>query len=148
MMEITGDCSCYEESFAQKNDCEFLEGNVSKPIKVDKNTKACEIRVDLEVERRRTIRIWGQVKDCKGKPVKCALLKLVREIKRDCHTEFEGVAHGVTDCLGLYQFDVCVPDNSVPRRYRVLVSKQAMGNEITVGGARCKPCEDDCFCAK
>lgn len=154
MMEITSECSCYddcykdcyEDCYVQKSDCEYLEGNVSKPIEVNKNTRACEMRVDLEVERRRTIRLWGQVKDCKGRPVKCALLKLVREVNKRCNKEYEGVAHGVTDCLGLYQFDICVPDNSVTRKYRVLVTKQAVGKEMTVGGAECNPCHDNCYC--
>lgn len=127
-------------------DCEFIEGNVSKGITISKNTKPCEIRVDVKVKKRRTIRLWGQVKDCEGKPVKCALVKLVKEVKHDCRTEFQGVAHSITDCLGFYQFDVCIPENSVPVTFRVFVSKQASGKEIMIKKTECNPCKYSCDC--
>lgn len=133
-----------------KDTCEAVVGNSTKAIEIDKNTKVCEIRADLEVKKIRTIRLWGQVRDCDGNPVKCALVKLVKEVRKDCgDKELEGVAHGVTDCMGFYQFDICVPKTGVPTRFRVLVSKQAIGREIRIRKAVCDPCDKDaCDCIK
>ncbi|MCT4565388.1 MAG: hypothetical protein N4A68_13890 [Maledivibacter sp.] len=130
--------------------CESVVGNVTKAIEIDKNTKVCEIRADLEVKKIRTIRLWGQVRDCDGDPVKCALVKLVKLSKGDCKgKEYEGVAHGVTDCMGFYQFDICVPKSGKPSRFRVIVSKQAVGTEIKIKKAACDPCNgDSCDCVK
>lgn len=149
-MEVTEKaCGCGEEKCIPcHRSCEYIEGNVSKPIPINKSTKACEIRVDLEVQKRRSIRIWGQITDCKGDPVKCALVKLVKERHRDCKGRYEGVAHGVTDCLGFYQFDVCIPDDYDACKYRVFVSKQATGDEIRLDYAECDPCHDDCKCGQ
>ncbi|MBF8984566.1 hypothetical protein IZY60_13550 [Lutibacter sp. B2] len=148
MMEITGIDNCGGEVEVKCNECEYVQGNVSKKIEIDKHTKACEVRVDIEVQKIRSIRLWGQVKDCKGKPVKCALVKLVKLSKKGCKMEYEGVAHGVTDCLGFYQFDICIPHDDDKHKYRVFVSKQASGNEVVISETVCNPCEDDCFCVK
>lgn len=147
-MEITGIDTHCNDFCVKPDNCEFIEGNVTKSIPIDKHTKACEIRADIEVDKKRTIRLWGQVRDCKWKPVSCALVKLVREVKKGCKTEYEGVAHGVTDCLGFYQFDICIPDDDSAYNYRVFVSKQATGKEIIINKTLCNPCDDDCDCAR
>ena len=138
----------YGECEVRPSDCEYVEGNVSKSIDVDKNTKACEIRADIEVERRRTIRVWGQIRDCQGRPVNCAMVKLVREIMDCGKKRYEGIAHGITDCLGFYQFDICIPENGKVEKFRVFVSKQAVGEEIVIEGTECDPCHDSCQCVK
>lgn len=130
-------------------DCEFFEGNVSKTIEIGKNTSACEIKVDMEVEKRRTVRIWGQIKDCKGKPVRCAMVKLIREVVDCGKKKYVGVAHGVTDCLGFYQFDICVPEHcQSSEKYRVIASKQATGEEVEMSDSECNPCTDNCNCIR
>lgn len=134
----------YGECEVRPRDGEYVEGNVSKSIDVDKNTKACEIRVDIEVERRRTIRLWGQIRDCNGRPVKCAMVKLVREVMEYGKKRYEGIAHGITDCLGFYQFDICIPENGKIEKFRVFVSKQAVGEEIIVEGNEGDSCHDSC----
>ncbi|MCT4605593.1 MAG: hypothetical protein N4A64_05705 [Marinisporobacter sp.] len=146
MMEVTGMDNYCGDVAVKPDNCEYVEGNVSKRIEVDKHTKACEIRVDIEVAKRKTVRLWGQIKDCKGKPVPCALVKLVKEVKKGCKIEYEGVAHGITDCLGFYQFDLCVPDDDYVYKFRVFVSKQATGKEIVIKKAVCDPCDHPCSC--
>ena len=147
MIEVTGLETYDGDIHGKGDDCEYIEGNVSKRIEIDKHTKACEIRADLEVAKRKTIRIWGQIRDCKGKPVKCALIKLVKEVKKHCKTEYEGVAHTITDCLGFYQFDICAPKDHKSIKFRIIVSKQAIGKEIVIKKAACDPCDDPCPCA-
>ncbi|WP_409069571.1 hypothetical protein ACFLKB_08855 [Clostridium sp. FAM 1755] len=142
------DCGkCYEDTKTSVG--EFVVGNVTKEIEVSKNMQYSEARADLTVKKVRTLRVWGQVKDCDGEPVKNALLKLVREVKDDCgKIKYVGVAHGVTDCLGFYQFDICVPKECTPHVYRIFVSKQALGKEGYIKGNECDPCLDDFICAK
>lgn len=135
-------CGCHPSDRA----CDFIQGNITKPIEVSKHTKHCEIRADITVKKQRTIRIWGQVKDCNGKPVPCALVKLVKEVQKCNRREFEGVAHGVTDCLGFYQFDICIPDCYEKTRYRVLASKPATGKDLIIRELECEPCKNDCGC--
>lgn len=136
------------ECDVKTDSCEIIEGNVSKEIEISRNTKACEIRADIEVHRRKTVRVWGQVRDCNGEPVKCAMVKLVKEVIECGNVRYEGIAHGITDCLGFYQFDICAMENCRSEKYRVFVSKQAVGEEIIIYSSECNPCNDDCHCAK
>ncbi len=55
------DCDCDNSFDANKNYCEYIQGN-STDLHI--GPKDCEIRVDLRVNRKRSVRIWGQVKDC------------------------------------------------------------------------------------
>jgi hypothetical protein len=90
----------------------------------------------------------GQVKDCDGNPIRCALVKLVKEVKKGTKVEFQGIAHGITDCLGFYQFDICIPESNEKNKYRVIASKPALGEELSIETSACNPCKDPCQCAK
>ncbi len=142
--------SNYENSCSITNDrCEYVRGNVTEEIEVNKYTKACEIRADIQVKRVRGIRIWGRVIDCKNKPVKNALVKLVRAVVDECgKVRYKGIAHGTTDCLGFYQFEVCKPKKCVSAKYRIFVSKQALGKEIFKDETECDPCSEKIPCKK
>lgn len=136
----------YDDCPISKSNCEFIEGNVSRPIKIDPSKKICEIRADIIVNRKKSVRIWGQVKDCKGHPVQCALVKLVKKVVKCGKVEYEGVAHVVTDCLGFYQFDICVPTTS---EFLVIVSKPSVGGELELKpSTECNPCRDHCGCVR
>ncbi|MEG0229547.1 MAG: hypothetical protein RR640_02980, partial [Oscillospiraceae bacterium] len=76
-----------------------------------------EIRADVTVGERRAVRVWGQIRDCQGRPIGKALLKLVRKINSCGRERYIGVAHTVTDCEGFYQFDVCVDERG---SYKIL----------------------------
>lgn len=131
----------YDGCHGFKKDCEHIEGNV---IEVDVKKDDCEIRADIKVDRRRTVRLWGQVKDCDKKPVKCALVKLVKVTYKHGKVEIEGVAHTVTDCMGFYQFDICTPKKE--EKFKVIISKPAIGKEREIKREKCDPCKKDCDC--
>ncbi len=128
-------------SSCKKDPCEHIEGNV---VEVDVKKDDCEIRSDIQVDRRNTVRLWGQVKDCNNYPVKCALVKLVKIVYKNNVPCFEGVAHTVTDCMGFYQFDICSPYKE--EKFKVIVSKPAIGRERKVNNEKCNPCKHDCSC--
>ena len=120
----------------QGEDASYLVGN-SVDFTVDKCDS--EIKADLTVSYRDTVRVWGQIRDCNGNPVEFAYLKL---IKMTCDG-YVGIAHTITDCLGFYQFDICPCTDGTS--YRLLVSKASTGGgEKTVStgikGTNCNPC--------
>ncbi|MEG0013673.1 MAG: hypothetical protein RR324_02380 [Cellulosilyticaceae bacterium] len=108
--------------------------------------QAAEVRADVVVESTNgsnVVRLWGQIKDCNGKPVANALLKLVKVVCSAAGTQYQGIAHTVSDCEGFYQFDLCYCDGS--ECYKVLVSKAYTEPEqvILTGTGNCKACEVD-----
>lgn len=117
--------------------CDAIIGN-NLDIEVKKHD--CEIRADVVVSPAlRTVRIWGQIKDCEGRAAANTLVKLVRVIYVCGKMEYEGVAHTMSDCEGFYQFDVCLDDENC--RYKLLVSKAATGNErVVCDDGNCDPC--------
>ncbi|MGL4655764.1 MAG: carboxypeptidase-like regulatory domain-containing protein [Sarcina sp.] len=116
--------------------CEYILGN-SADLHV--NTKDCEVRLDLTVEKANGVRVWGQVKDCSGMPVANVLVKLVKVMHYCGRQEYVGVAHTVSDCNGFYQFDLT---NCEEADYKVLVSKSAVGNErVASSSMSCNVCE-------
>lgn len=137
--ESKKDNNCDFGQDPQKEMCENVKGNA---IDVELRPNDCEVRADVVVGRERCVRLWGQIKDCEGKPVKDALVKLLKPIWRFGKIEFIGVAHTMTDCLGFYQFDICPDEEST--KFRVIVSKAVKGNErvIATGGGKCNPCDD------
>lgn len=138
-------CPCNKKPMPckPKNPCEVIIGN---SLDVDVNGNDCEIRADIEVARKKSVRIWGQVKDCDGNPIEGALVKLLKAVNNCGKITYIGVAHAVTDCLGFYQFEVCPCQNQT--KYRLLVSKAAIGNERVVDcKAYCNPCDSNpCDC--
>lgn len=100
--------------------CELIEG-ASADVHVNRNE--CEVRADIVVERRRSVRIWGQVLTTDHSPVENALVQLVRvSAKCECGKVYEGIAHTVTDSKGFYQFEVCCPRDEF---FKILVGKPA-----------------------
>lgn len=110
-----------------------------------------EIKADIIVGSRKSVRVWGQVRDCSDKPVACAYVKLLKITPNG----LVGVAHTITDCQGFYQFDICMCKES--SNYTVIVGKAATGEERIVStGLRgtncnipgsCNPCaKDPCNC--
>lgn len=111
-----------------------------------------EIKADVIVGYRNSIRIWGQVRDCNGQPVSCAYVKLVKITPKG----LVGIAHTITDCLGFYQFDICICTDGCD--FTVIVGKAATGPERSVtsgfrglncniinpGDDSCNPCMNHC----
>lgn len=128
-----------------KDDCIFLKGNQTE---FELRKDDCEIRADVSVKEMRCVRVWGEVINCKGVPVENALVKLVKVTCKAGKTKLEGVAHTVTDCKGVYQFEICPKeyDDCEERRekitYRVIVSMAAAGKERIICHNDCKSCCD------
>lgn len=129
------DCDCHAEV------CDsVIIGNA-----VDLDLKKCdsEVRADIKVgkEKNCCVRVWGQVKDCEGKPVPDAQVKLLKSYYYHGKMDFEGIAHTTTDCMGFYQFDVCMTDEH--SKFRILVGKASTGKERVIHSKGiCDPCED------
>ncbi|MGL4877018.1 hypothetical protein [Paraclostridium dentum] len=102
-----------------------------------------EIRADITVDELNSVRLWGQIVNCDGKPVPNALIKLVKVVCNGHKTDYVGVAHTITDCEGFYQFELCnCPEDAC---YRIIVSKAAYGPERIISGGdkgNCDPCDN------
>lgn len=129
----------------QRMDYSYVIGN-SIDFCVDERDR--EIKADITVNYRDSVRIWGQIRDCSNKPVPYAYLKL---IKVSSDGGYEGIAHTMSDCLGFYQFDVCPCQDGTC--FRILVGKASVGGKETVlqPGANCNNCfknstEQKCDC--
>lgn len=133
-MSMDYNCECKTE----KSD--NITGNV-----LDLELKKCdsEVRADIRVgkSKERCVRVWGQIKDCDGNPIKEALVKLLKSYYYHGKIEFEGISHTTTDCMGFYQFDVCSSDEH--DKFRIIVSKANTGKERVISGnGICDPCEE------
>ena len=130
------DCGSDNGYNPNTNYCEYIQGN-STDLHI--SPKDCEVRVDLKVNRKRGIRVWGQIKDCENIPVSGVLVKLLKVINYCGKQDFVGVSHTVTDCNGFYQFELNRCDDS---DYKIIVSKDAVGSERTldVDDNDCEPC--------
>ncbi len=111
---------------------------------IDITPQACdsEIKADIVVNEFKSVRLWGQVVNCYGRPVCNALLKLIKITSdRSGKCSYQGVAHTVSDCDGFYQFDLCADDHC--SKYKVIVSKTATGPERTIPyeTANCNTCQ-------
>lgn len=107
---------------------------------VDVQISSCdsEVKADIVVSEFQSIRMWGQIKTCNGKPIGNAMLKLVKEVYKPCGCEYVGIAHTVSDCNGFYQFDVC--PSEAGSCFKIIVSKAAVGNERVI----CPQVEEGC----
>lgn len=127
------DCHCY-------GSCDtIISGNV---LDLDLNKCDSEVRADIEVGKSKKccVRVWGQVKDCDGNPVEDAQVKLLKSYYYHGKMEFEGVAHTTTDCMGFYQFDVCIKNEH--DKFRIIVGKASTGKERVIHGKGiCDPCD-------
>ena len=117
-------------------------------LDVDVNYCESEIRADIVVSEFNSVRLWGRIVNCEGKPVVNALIKLVKVVCEGCHVYYQGVAHTISDCDGFYQFELCScdEDDETPC-YKVLVSKAAYGQEriIPYSNGNCDPCDGPKF---
>lgn len=137
--EINSKCGCppVKPECPGNEDDSYVVGN-----SVDFTIDSCdsEIKADVTVSHRDTVRVWGQVKDCDGNPVPYAYLKLIRYTNNG----YQGVAHTITDCLGFYQFDICPCTDGT--NFRLLVGKASVGGQervVSTGivGTKCNPCD-------
>lgn len=92
-----------------------------------------EIRADVVMESSYqedycdVVRVWGQVLDKSGCPIPYALLKLVKVIDMPEGKKYQGMAHGISDSNGFYQFDVYYCEGN--EYYKIIVSRMYTGCE-------------------
>ncbi|MGL4800951.1 MULTISPECIES: hypothetical protein [Peptostreptococcaceae] len=131
--ECNNNCTCSMEST-------IITGN---SLELDVNYCESEIRADIVVSEFKSVRLWGQVINCDGRPIPNALVKLLKVECYGKHISYKGIAHTISDCEGFYQFDLCgnADDDDC---YKLLVSKAAYGPEriIPVSNNNCEPCEN------
>ncbi len=128
----------YCDNIASCNDASsYVVGNSVK-FSIDDCDK--EIKADITVDKRDTVRVWGQINDCEGNPVPYAYVKLAKI----CGNSLHGIAHTITDCLGYYQFDICTKVDGC--EFTLIVGKASVGNEKVISsgvhGTSCNPCND------
>lgn len=124
-------------------DLTMIDGN---SIDIILNGCDSEIKADIYVREFESVRLWGQIKGCNGKPVPYALLKLVKVIKKPCGTcEYHGISHSISDCQGFYQFDLCAKEKNA--KYKILVSKAVVGRErvILSNDGNCNACSTPAY---
>lgn len=132
-MSFNSECGCNDGYNPNVSYCEYIQGN-STDLHI--SPKDCEVRVDLRVNRRRAVRVWGQVKDMDNMPVAGVLVKLLKVVSYCGKEDYVGVSHTATDCNGFYQFELNRCDDS---DYKIIVSKDATGSERAVD-----ICDNDC----
>lgn len=117
----------------------LILGN-SVDINVDLNNCESEIRADIIVSEYNSIRLWGQILNCKKLPVKDALVKLVKVIYSSNGNKYQGISHTLSDCEGFYQFDLCSKDRNTC--YKIIVNKSNTGLEKlnNTSDGNCGPC--------
>ncbi|AOR24010.1 hypothetical protein [Clostridium taeniosporum] len=119
------------------NNNSYLLGN---SVNFSVNDNDNEIKADMIVQPKKTVRIWGQIMDCNGNKIPCAYVKLLKVTPNG----LIGVAHTLTDFEGFYQFDICACKNG--NKYTVVVGKAATGCERVVStGLTPKNCDCDDF---
>lgn len=150
------DLDNYKKSNCHHNECKSKSNHISikdcddnltvvgNSVDFSLNSEDSEIKADVIVGYRNSVRVWGQVKDCDGRPIGCAYVKLVKMTADG----LVGIAHTISDCLGFYQFDICPCKDGCD--FTVIVGKAATGSEraVTSGfrGLNCgaSVCEDSC----
>ncbi|MGL5354626.1 MAG: hypothetical protein ACRDA5_15140 [Clostridium sp.] len=90
------------------------------------NEHDSEIKADIVVGYHKSVRVWGQVKDCNGHLIPCAYVKLLKVTPNG----LVGIAHTLSDCQGFYQFDICVSNDGC--NFTIVVGSAATGNERVV----------------
>ncbi|MGL4913488.1 MAG: hypothetical protein ACRC3Y_13775 [Romboutsia sp.] len=130
--EFNNNCTCSSETTV-------VSGN---SLEVDVNYCESEIRADVVVEEYSSVRLWGQIVNCDGKPISNALIKLLKVELCGKHVTYRGVSHTISDCEGFYQFELC-GNNEDHECYKLLVSKAACGPEkiVPISNVSCNPCE-------
>ena len=138
-------------NYPMNNDCQCAGYSVvnGNSLDIDVNYCESEIRADVVVSEYDSVRLWGRIVNCEGKPVANALIKL---LKVTCHkngVSYNGVAHTLSDCDGFYQFELCRCSDEEFEKccYKILVSKAAYGPErvVPISGGNCNPCDNNGF---
>lgn len=141
----------YSNDYGSSCNCSpYCNSAIGNSLDVEVDCHESEIRADIRVSEYNSVRLWGRIVNCQGRPVPNALIKL---LKVECYgrhkdRNYKGIAHTVTDCDGFYQFEICPGDKREDNWYRILVSKVVYGQEriISISCGNCNPCNYGCAC--
>lgn len=139
----TNCCNCNPNHNTCQDCCEFISGN---SIDIELHNGDCEVKADIVVSKKRSVRIWGQVKDCDDNPVPNVLVKLLKPIYCHGKLDYEGISHTISDCNGFYQFEICPCKED--KKYKIIVSQAAFGKERTLSDNmdNCNSCNtNNCY---
>lgn len=119
----------------------FSDSSAGTSIYLELNKNKYDVSAHISVEDKKSVKLWGQVKDCKGYPVEDALIKLLKPVSQDGNIEYVGIDHTITDNLGFYKFDLSLDNQNT--KLIVIASKATSGNERTIdeNNNLCNPCE-------
>lgn len=92
-----------------------------KTVDVEIQKNDSDIRLDLEVKRKISFKLWGQVKDSQGKFVEDAFVILLKPKYIRGEIEYIPISTTVSDSIGFYQFDIEKLEKGL--KYKVSVSK-------------------------
>lgn len=98
--------------------CECIQG---KTVDVELKQSDCDVRLDLVVEKKRFLKLWGQVKDTHGAFVEDALVTLFKPQYIRGEIEYLPISTTISDCMGFYQFEIDQLEKDL--KYRVSVGK-------------------------
>ncbi|MGL4655758.1 MAG: hypothetical protein ACRCWM_07740 [Sarcina sp.] len=127
MNRYNSPCNCQ----GNVEDCKIIQGN-SLDVEIFDND--CEVKADIIVTSKNTIRLWGQATDCDGMPVPNVLVKLLKYVNECTCPKFVGISHTISDCYGYYQFDI---DRCDIGKFRILFGKAANGPDREVKIPNC-----------
>ncbi|MBW6409245.1 hypothetical protein [Clostridium weizhouense] len=123
-----------DDTYENNTNPSCLIGN-SINFSIDENDN--EIKADMIVQTRKTVRVWGQIMDPHGNKIPYAYVKLLKLTPNG----LTGIAHTLTDHQGFYQFDIC--EYQTGNKYTIVVSKASTGCERIISTGLMIP-NDDC----
>lgn len=98
--------------------CNYMQGQ-TKDLEIKEED--VDIRLDFEVEKKTTSKLWGQVKDTDGRCVEGAFVMLLKPKYIRGNIEYVPIATAVSDCMGFYQFEIDQIEKGC--KYKVSVGK-------------------------
>ena len=123
-----------EERFAGNSKCEIFLPN-GTDICLDKND--CEKKVNIALDKMKTVNISGYVFDCNDNPLEKAIVRLYEYV--DCGN-LKAVCYTLTNCEGFYEFNL---KGDFVGKYHISVS---ICKEIRKRHHKDNDCDCDCDC--
>lgn len=79
-----------------------------------------EVKADITVKRRNSVKVWGEVKDSMGVPLCNVMVKIMKHVKYNNGNKLINIATTKTDNRGYYQFKLQLSEQC--EKYRVALN--------------------------
>ena len=96
--------------------CGYIQGSTNN---LEFEERASDIRVDLIVEQKKFLKIWGQVKDSDDISIQGVIVTLLKPEYINSKIEYKAIKTTKSNCMGIYQFEIDELDKGL--KYRVVV---------------------------